>query len=75
MDGYWSGPMGTWETNETVDIPSDVFPMKMKPGETPYTEDERKVLASLVSDAAQAEELFDIDELDGGDRFPPPKKP
>lgn len=67
-DGYWSGPMGTWRTGTESD--QDIE-LKMLPGQTPYTEDERYILGSLVSDAARAEELVDIEELDHRDNLIP----
>jgi hypothetical protein len=41
-----------------------MFAERMMPGQKPYTPEERRIRDALVGDAARAEELIDIDELD-----------
>ena len=45
------------------------FPERMMPGESPYTDNERLIRDALISDAALAEELFSIDDLDTGEEL------
>jgi len=40
------------------------FDEKMMPGQTPYTQEEKRIRDQLVGDAAKAEEIIGIDELD-----------
>lgn len=40
--------------------------MRMMPGQEPYTEQEKAILQDLISGACEAEEVFDLDELEEG---------
>lgn len=38
--------------------------MKMMPGQAPYTPEQEARLQEMLADACEAEELFDLDELE-----------
>lgn len=40
------------------------FKLRMAPGETPYTPEQKAQLRELLRDACEAEECFDLDELE-----------